>query len=159
MKRDFKDYPRMLILSTSPWGFPSLWGGGVPTLDIKHYGPRICRLLLLFNIALPLHLFILLFSGFFFYPSSQNCRHRTWIPLFTPSSTSVFVPIWIPLNFHPLPTSSPGEKRRPPGRRPQLSPARHQWLSMRPVPASAAIPVSSLHLHPGPCCTQVPVLG
>ena len=36
----------LLILSTIPWGLSKLWGGGVPTLDIDHSGPRICRLLL-----------------------------------------------------------------------------------------------------------------
>ena len=36
----------LLILATSPWGLSRLWGGGVPTLEIDHSGPRIRRLLL-----------------------------------------------------------------------------------------------------------------
>ena len=37
----------LLILSTSPWGLSELLGGGFPTSDIDHSGPRIRRLLLL----------------------------------------------------------------------------------------------------------------
>ena len=36
----------LMILSTSPWGLSELWGGGVPTLEIHHSGPRIRCLLL-----------------------------------------------------------------------------------------------------------------
>ena len=36
----------LLILATSLWGLSKLWGGGVPKLDIDHYGPRIFCLLL-----------------------------------------------------------------------------------------------------------------
>ena len=36
----------LLLLTNSPEGLSKLWGGGVPTLDIYHSGPRLCRLLL-----------------------------------------------------------------------------------------------------------------
>ena len=36
----------LLILVTSPWGLSELWGGGVPTPDIDHSGPSLCRLIL-----------------------------------------------------------------------------------------------------------------
>ena len=35
-----------MILSNSPWGLSELWGGGVPTSDIDHSGPRIRRSLI-----------------------------------------------------------------------------------------------------------------
>ena len=46
----------LLVLSTIPWGFSGLWGGGVPTLGIDHCGPRIRCLLLrtLINPSRPL---------------------------------------------------------------------------------------------------------
>ena len=36
----------LLILVTCPLVLPELWGGGVPTSVIDHYGPRLRRLLL-----------------------------------------------------------------------------------------------------------------
>ena len=65
----------LLILSASPWGLSELWGGGVPTSDMDHSGPRTHRLLLLFNLALLPHLFLLPFSGFFFYPYLLTTTH------------------------------------------------------------------------------------
>ena len=47
----------LLVLATSPWGLSKLWGGGVPTSNIEHSGPRLHRLLLLFNLSLLPHLF------------------------------------------------------------------------------------------------------
>ena len=35
-----------VLLATSPWGLSKLWGGDVPTSNIYHSGPRLCRLLL-----------------------------------------------------------------------------------------------------------------
>ena len=35
----------LLLLATSPWGLSKLWGGGVPTPDIDHSGPRLSCLL------------------------------------------------------------------------------------------------------------------
>ena len=35
-----------VLLDISRWGFPKLWGSGVPISYIEHYEPRICRLFL-----------------------------------------------------------------------------------------------------------------
>ena len=59
----------LLVMDTSPWGLSEIWGGWVPTSDIDHSGPRLRRLLLLFSLALPPHLFLLLFFVSLFSPS------------------------------------------------------------------------------------------
>ena len=65
----------LLILATSPWGLSELWGGGVPTSDIDHSGPRIRHLFLCTLISPPHPL--LLPSDFPYPPSSSPSCTRT----------------------------------------------------------------------------------
>ena len=59
----------LFILASSAWGLSELWGGGIPTSDINQSALRLLRLLLLFNLALLPHLFLILFSVLLFTPS------------------------------------------------------------------------------------------
>ena len=72
--------------------------------------------------------------------------------------------------LHPLPTSSPGAKRRPPGRCPHPPPASLRCSSLLPdphacvcrrLPCRFVTPFSAFGLHPGPCWPLggVPVAG
>ena len=79
----------LLVLTTSPWGFSKLWDGGVPTSDIYHSGPRLRCLLLLLSLALPPHLIILPFYGYFFLPYFLPPPHLQhflfeYLSIFTP---------------------------------------------------------------------------
>ena len=70
------------------------------------------------------------------------------------------VPLWSTLNLHPIPTSSTGAKRRPPGRCPHLPPTSLRRLFLSPVPHACVCFCScSGVLPPLPplACTQVPV--
>ena len=49
----------LLFLATSAWGLSELWGVDIPTSDIIHYTPRLCCLVLHFNLVLTTHLFLL----------------------------------------------------------------------------------------------------
>ena len=60
----------LMILTTSALGLSKLWGCGIPTSNIFHYAPRIRRLLLLFNLALPPHFFFYRFLDCSFPPLS-----------------------------------------------------------------------------------------
>ena len=60
----------LFILATSAWVLLELWGGGIPTSEISHFILRLRRLLLLFNLALPPHLFLLPFLDCSFPPLS-----------------------------------------------------------------------------------------
>ena len=110
----------LLVPATSAWGLSELWGGGIPTSDIDHSAHRLWRLALHFNLALPSHLFSFTVSGSVVSPSFLPPLHPQ--PLVIED-----------LSFHPLPTSSPGAKRRPPGRRPH-TPASFRRLSLHPAP-------------------------
>ena len=89
-----------------------------------------------FKLGPPQHLFLLPFSGLF---SSLLCRT---------ASPSIDFHLWSPLIFHPLPTSSPGAKRRPPGRH------------LHPQPASlccSSLIPAYLHLTPFPVMARSPL--
>ena len=103
----------LLIMATSAWGFPELWGGGIPTSESFHSTLRLRRLLLLFNPALPLHFFLLPLSRLFFSPSFLPPPHpypflfqSFWI--FTPSPPNI---LFLSANHLDVP---PPETRQPP---------------------------------------------
>ena len=61
----------LLVLATSAWDLYKLWGGGIPTLEIEHFVPRLCRLEFHFNLSLlPEFNFILPFLDRSFPPLS-----------------------------------------------------------------------------------------
>ena len=138
----------LLILTTSAWGLSELRGGDIPNSDIFHSAPRIRRLFLLFNLALWLTFSFpvvwIILSPLFYIPP---------LPIRSRSSLK-------PSQFHPLPTSSPGAKRRPPGRHPHPPTTSHHRSSLCPAPhacVSFYSRASSLPPFPPSACTQVPV--
>ena len=58
----------LFVLATSVWGLSKLWGCYIPTSYITHSALRLCRLLLLFNLSLPTHLFFSHFMDHSFHP-------------------------------------------------------------------------------------------
>ena len=98
-------------------------------MDISHSAPRLCQLLLLFNLALRPTCFLLLLSQLF--------------PLFSVPSPSVAVPLWNPINFirslPPLPIGSAAHLDAACTCRPLASTARP--CAPRHVPVSAVFPV------------------
>ena len=89
-------------------------------MDIDHYAPRLWRLTSHFKLGPLSYLFLLTFHDRYFPP--------IFLPPPHPQPFLVEV-----LLFHLLPTSSPGAKRRPPGRRPYLPPATLCCLSLLPA--------------------------
>ena len=89
-------------------------------MDIDHYAPRLWRLTSHFKLGPPSYLFLLTFHDRYFPP--------IFLPPPHPQPFLVEV-----LLFHLLPTSSPGAKRRPPGRRLYLPPATLCCLSLLPA--------------------------
>ena len=90
-----------------------------------------------------------------------SCFMDIFFPLFPTSYLSVAVPIWSPINFHPLPASSPGAKRCPNGRRLHPPPTSLRRSSLRPAPRACVCCRSFAGLlspFPHLSCTQVLVV-
>ena len=121
----------LLVLATSPWCLSELRGSGVLTSGIEHSGPRPRSLLLLFSLALPPHLFLLLFLDRYLPPLSYILPIRSRYYL----KPSKFSPATHLLSWCKTPPNwtSP-------------APAARQPLPLVPAPRAAC-----LHLLPFPC--------